>query len=431
MRKKYLISLFLICVSPTNARCTFFWPSDNQDVAGVPSNGVVTVHEDGTTVAHVTTDTGRSNYCTVTVPLEPERVELPERISLLYGKSRSLTYTIYPSDAYVSLSWSSSNPEVACVSSSGEVTACKPGISDITVCTSNGRQDVCRVEVEAPLFHFKVWRTDSSTISYNMTEHPQITYQDGKLSIRTFSESLVLDTARVYKFTIENDSKERMPESISIQPWLELAFKSETELDIALLPENYDIETKLTWTSDNPEVVRVADGRVKAVGVGEANITVTASNGIKARCRINVPKPDYHIFVWHYDGNYDAFSFSERPVITCDGRTVKVATSVTEIEFAEADVHKYTFSDSEEPVITEIGSVSDDSPQPWMEYKNDRVRIQGCTPGSVLQVFTIDGRTCGVRKVSANGRAEFNLSGLPIGIYILKAETITYKIIKK
>ncbi len=289
MKKKYLFSLFLICVSPTNAKYTHSRSSYNLDVASVSSNGVVTAQEKGMTVVRVTTDNRLSDYCTVTVPPNPERVELVERISLLYGKSRSLAYTIYPSDAYVSLSWSSSNPEV----------------------------------------------------------------------------------------------------------------------------------------------VRVADGRVKAIGVGEANITVTAPNGVKAVCRINVPEPDYHIFVWHYDGSYDAFSFSEHPIITCDGRTVKVVTSVTEIEFAETDVHKYTFSDSEEPFITEIGSVSDDSLQPRMEYKNDRVWIQGCIPGSVLQVFTMDGRTCGTRKVSINGRVEFNFSGLPIGIYILKTETITYKIIKK
>lgn len=418
-------------ISPTNARYTLSWSSDNPDVVSVSPNGVVTAHEAGTTVIRVTTDNGRSDYCTVTVPADPERVELAERISLLYGKSRSLNYTVYPSDAYVSLSWSSSNPKVARVSSDGEVTACAPGVTDITVRTSNGRQDVCRVEVEAPLFHFKVWRTDDSAISYNMTEHPKITYQDGKLSIRTFSGSLVLDTALVHKFTIEDNSRDRMPESISMQSELELAFKSEAELNVTLLPENYDIETELTWTSDNPEVVRVTDGLIKAVGVGEANITVTASNGTKAVCRVNVPEPDYHIFVWHYDGSYDAFSFREHPVITCDGTTVKVVTRFTEIEFEEADVHKYTFSDSKEPIITEIGSVPADGQRPRMKYKNDCVWIQGCAPGSLLRLFTLDGRGCGAYKVSADGRAEFNLSGLPVGIYILKTETITYKIIKK
>lgn len=427
-------SVLQAVVSPSNAKYTLSWSSDRAEVASVSSDGRVTAHAAGTACIRATTDNGRVGQCTVTVPPDPESIALSGRVSMMYGKSRKLRHTVVPADAYVSLTWTSADPAVASVSADGEVTARMPGETDVTVRTHNGREAVCQVEVERPVYQFNVWMADGGKLSYDLAEHPVLTYADGALRVATHREQVELDTADVHKFTFEDLTQERMPESIVLPEALELPYKQDAVLEAQLLPAAYDIETVLTWTSSAPDIVRVGgNGRVKAVGVGEALVSVEASNGTKAACRVTVPEPDYHLFVWRYDGTYDAFAFKEHPVVTCTGDVVRVTTRDGQIEYAEKDVHKYTFSDTDEPSATAVRPVAGDaSPVAQrMEREGQEVRMYGHTPGSVLRVYGADGRLYAERRASADGIITFSLSGLPAGLYVFQTKNITYKIIKQ
>ena len=82
--------------------------------------------------------------------------------TLTTGENLTLTATITPSDADINLiSWSSSNPTIATVDTTGKVTAVAPGTATITATATDG-SDVtasCEVNVIAP-------QQDSYTITY-------------------------------------------------------------------------------------------------------------------------------------------------------------------------------------------------------------------------------------------------------------------------
>lgn len=70
------------------------------------------------------------------------------QLSLNVGENHTLTATVSPSNAVAStLTWSSSQPDVAKVSASGEVTALSAGTATITVSAPNGVSASCQVTV--------------------------------------------------------------------------------------------------------------------------------------------------------------------------------------------------------------------------------------------------------------------------------------------
>ena len=155
-------------VTPSNAaNKTVTWTSDDTSVATVSSSGVVTGKAYGTTVVTATTaDGGYTAVCTVeVVPTPVESVSLDKNSMTLrivngVGTTGQLNATVLPNDAVnKNVTWSSSNPSVATVSSSGLVTAVARGTAIITVTTEDGGyKATCTVSVKQP-------RTETITTS--------------------------------------------------------------------------------------------------------------------------------------------------------------------------------------------------------------------------------------------------------------------------
>ena len=135
-------------ISNNNAR----WTSDDEAVATVDANGVVTGVSVGTAVITVITACGNySVICEVTVvPIQVTGITLENCISKLHvGETELLIATIIPTNATnQEVAWSSSNPAVATVSNNGEVLAIAVGTTTITAtAVENGRTATCVVTV--------------------------------------------------------------------------------------------------------------------------------------------------------------------------------------------------------------------------------------------------------------------------------------------
>ena len=220
-------------VVPSDATYTLSWSSSNTSVATVSQSGVVTAKATGATIITVRTDNGKSDDCLVTVTqsaVSPTSVSVtPTSLSLEVNQTANLTATVYPSNATTSLTWSSSNTNVAKVSN-GKVTAVGAGSCVITVKTSNGKSATCNV---------------------------------------TVTESVVNPTS-VYV----------SPSSLSLE------VNETANLTATVYPSN--ATTSLTWSTSNSSVAKVTNSKVTAVGAGTCMITVKTSNGKSASCNVTV-----------------------------------------------------------------------------------------------------------------------------------------------
>lgn len=136
-------------VFPENAADkSITWTSKDPKVAIVDSNSAVKPVSTGMTeITAVTTDGGFSAKCFVQVinkVIKPGSVEILNKDSayLETGQSMTMIATVGPSNAKdKTVSWSSSNKNVATVSATGKIKALAEGSTDITVRTSNGKND--------------------------------------------------------------------------------------------------------------------------------------------------------------------------------------------------------------------------------------------------------------------------------------------------
>jgi len=140
-------------VTDSDANYSLKWESTNTNVATVDNNGNVKGIREGTATITCTADNGVYGSCRVTVSsIKVTNIILStENLTLKYGANKQLTATIIPTNASnKDVTWSSSNPSVASVNSTGLVTGVNNGTSKIT-CTANdgsGMKAICNVSVQ-------------------------------------------------------------------------------------------------------------------------------------------------------------------------------------------------------------------------------------------------------------------------------------------
>ncbi len=132
--------------------------------------GVVTAVKAGTAIITAATSNGLTAECVITV--EPKIIEAAgitldkTEASLVEGETITLTATIDPEmTTDKTVTWSSSDPEIAAVSEIGVVTAVKAGVAIITATTSNGIEATCTVTVEPLIILVTSITLDQETIA--------------------------------------------------------------------------------------------------------------------------------------------------------------------------------------------------------------------------------------------------------------------------
>jgi uncharacterized protein YjdB len=180
-------------------------------------------------------------------PVKTLKLSKKEALLSVGGENEFLDAIITPEYAYnKNIAWTSSDENVATVSSNGIVTPIGEGTAVITAKTSNGTlSDECSVTVAA-----------TEAVSEIKLDKTKIT----------------------------------LPEIG------------------AVCSLNTNVNSKLIWTSDNTNVAEVIDGTVTAVNVGQATITAKTEDGkYSAECAVTVEKSDNTItndtFYTDTDGN--------------------------------------------------------------------------------------------------------------------------------
>ena len=246
-------------VTPENAENkSITWSSNNEAVATVDVNGTVTAKSAGTAVITATSTNGKSAGCTVTVEkkqIPVTEVRLSEStVGIVEGSTYKLTATVLPENTTdsKSVSWSSSNSEVATVDANGTVTAKRAGTAVITATSTNGKTAGCTVTVskkEIPITEISLDKS-SATLTEGET----------------------------------------------------------TTLVATVLPENTTYGKSVKWSSSNVAVATVdIMGKVTAKSAGTAIITATSENGKTASCTVTVNKKDTYTGLRDVDGNWMYF----------------------------------------------------------------------------------------------------------------------------
>lgn len=347
--------------------------SNNSSVASVNDNGYVYAKGPGQTTITVENSAGPSAYCSVYVKeINPTEVSIPSAITTYVDESKTIEASFYPSNSSSSLSWYSDDSGVASVNS-GVIRGVSEGETDVYVVTDNGlRSNNCHVTVR--------YRTATG------------------INIGSTSISMGIGETR--------------------------------QLNYNIIPANAKAEVE--WSSSNKNVVTVSQsGVLKAIGRGHATIKIVTDNGYSDVCDIEVHDDDYHILVWSKDGEYATFSFADKPVIKFDSydREFVVSSDNETIYYNETEIAKITLSDANNPL--NVNDIKSDSIMPCIKLDHYKLELSKCKPFSEISIYSIDGVMILQSTTDENGCSNIYLSGINTGIYIIKIEQLTFKILIK
>ena len=126
------------------------------------------------------------------------------------------------------------------------------------------------------------------------------------------------------------------------------------------------------------------------------------------------------------DQTTQTFELEDMPVITVEGLDLKVATNNADVTIPLKDIIRYYFKVNS---ITGIDEVNTD--QESLDYKNGILVMHGLKAGSVVSIYSLDGKLQQSITVPRDGFYRRSLASLQSGVYIVKANSLSYKIMKR
>jgi uncharacterized protein YjdB len=298
------------------------WSSSNENIA-VVNNGVITTKNIGETVIKATTVDGNfeaiCNLKVIKLVIPVTGINLDkETKSLVKGTTFTLNPTILPANATnKELIWETSNKAIATVEK-GLVTAIEVGEATIKVSTVDGKFSAnCNIIVTDHIISVASISLNESTKTLNEGEKfnliPTIlpenatnktiiwtssneelaTVENGLVTAKKAGELTIIATTEdgskkaECKFTIKKAIIPVAGVEIDIKD-KSLVEGSEFNIIANILPSNAT-NKKLIWDSSNKTVASVDNGHVRALSVGESDISVsTEDGGYKAICKLVV-----------------------------------------------------------------------------------------------------------------------------------------------
>ena len=307
-----------ITPSYANTQREISWTSSDEKIATVSDNGLVKGIAVGTVTITAKTENDKSDTCTITVvepDIEVTKVTLNESIlELTQEETYNLIAVISPDNATdKTVTWETSDSNVATVSDIGLVTAVAPGTATITVVTTNNKKATCTVKVkEIEVSEINLNKTSMeitqgetetliATILPDNAANKTVTWTSSSEDIATVSSNgsvtAILPGETIITASSNNGKTATCTvivnpievESVTLnKSELKLKVGKYETLSATVLPSNATYKT-VTWTSSDETVATVnSNGLVNAIKEGNTIITAKCSNGKLATCTVTV-----------------------------------------------------------------------------------------------------------------------------------------------
>ena len=126
------------------------------------------------------------------------------------------------------------------------------------------------------------------------------------------------------------------------------------------------------------------------------------------------------------NGSETAFFLKDKPQVKFEGTNLKVTSSAGDATFALADVLQFTYDKRDTSGINE--TVTEPT---GVIFKDDVLVVSQLKVNAVVSVYGLDGILVRQWKAPHAGIFRLSLSELPSGLYLVKVDNITYKIMKR
>ena len=127
------------------------------------------------------------------------------------------------------------------------------------------------------------------------------------------------------------------------------------------------------------------------------------------------------------DGQQFSLGFDEKPVVTFTDSEIVVTSSGTEVRCQLAAIDKVTFNDK----TTDVDQIKEDVLNASITLDEYIVYLTGAKSDITVRLIASDGKVLQSFKTDSEGSVKFSIADLPEGVYIISAQGINIKILKK
>ena len=126
------------------------------------------------------------------------------------------------------------------------------------------------------------------------------------------------------------------------------------------------------------------------------------------------------------NGSENAFFLKDKPKVTFEGTSLKVSAATGDVSFALADVMRFTYAKKS------TSGISEQVENPTgVSFEGDVLVISQLKANTTASIYALDGKLIRQLKPQRAGTYRISLSELPSGLYLVKADNVTYKITKQ
>lgn len=135
------------------------------------------------------------------------------------------------------------------------------------------------------------------------------------------------------------------------------------------------------------------------------------------------------VVLYTKDGKKAIYSLAERPKVEYSDDCVVLSTSSTLVEYSLVNFHKLVFED--EYIDARIDESALEEKKGNIHLEGDFVVLSGLDVKDIVTIYTLTGLKLQSYPVIGGGTVYVPLSSLPHGTYIIKANSIIFKLMKK
>lgn len=230
----------------------------------------------------------------------PSSIQLSASTATLEtGLTKKINASVYPTGAYDALSWTSSNPKVAQVSSNGTITAVASGSAVITAKTANGKTASVNVLVKTPTVKLSaisktMYRGETTKLTATSSNKKPVSWTSSDPTIASVDSNGTIKTLKNGTVKISasaNGGKATctitVKEPIQISATTSSIYRGKTTT-LKAIPA---YSTTITWMSSNPLIATVSsNGVVTGKKAGTVYIYANAY-GKSVKYKLTIKEP--------------------------------------------------------------------------------------------------------------------------------------------
>ena len=128
--------------------------------------------------------------------------------------------------------------------------------------------------------------------------------------------------------------------------------------------------------------------------------------------------------IWQSDGKVVNIDLNEQPVTRYADGNLIITTTKTTITYPLEKVAKYTYVSAE-------GIESINGMRSKFSQDGETLTFSGLAQGTEISVYATSGKILRKTKASSHAKTTVSVSDLPPGVYLVKVNSVTYKITKR